>query len=71
MLKLISLLPSWMEENIHGNYLVILYLFGVLTMKMSLKTFILKILEVKPSGEEILNKMYKFSARLALTHVNM
>lgn len=31
----------------------------------SLKTFILKILEGKPSGEEILNKIYEFSARLA------
>lgn len=40
-------------------------------MKRSLKTFVLKILEVKPSGEEILNKMYEFLARLILTYINM
>lgn len=36
---------------------------------MSLKKFILKIFEVEPSGEEILNKIYELSSRLTLTHL--
>lgn len=51
----------------HSEYLVIL-LFGVPTVNITLKIFILKIFEVEPSGEEILNKICMFSARLTLTH---